>query len=237
MINLIGAVDYETRQLYGLEVLASDTLTGASAMVTVDITISDVNDVMPSFNQKIYQAVLSEAVSVGATVLQISTTDQDSPKNSGVRYQIVQSDNQTGHFHIAANSGLILTSHVLDYEEHKMHNFVVVATDSGMPPLRSETRVSIRITDMNDNPPQFVHRDYYCSVSEIAERGAFVTSVSATDRDISDIDQLTYSIVSGNEDMTFTINKKTGKRLFIHRLSFLHIISSNQKIGLINTLY
>ncbi|XP_030836442.1 protocadherin Fat 1 isoform X2 [Strongylocentrotus purpuratus] len=210
VINLIGAVDYETRQLYGLEVLASDTLTGASAMVTVDITISDVNDVMPSFNQKIYQAVLSEAVSVGATVLQISTTDQDSPKNSGVRYQIVQSDNQTGHFHIAANSGLILTSHVLDYEEHKMHNFVVVATDSGMPPLRSETRVSIRITDMNDNPPQFVHRDYYCSVSEIAERGAFVTSVSATDRDISDIDQLTYSIVSGNEDMTFTINKKTG---------------------------
>ncbi|XP_041474294.1 protocadherin Fat 1-like isoform X3 [Lytechinus variegatus] len=210
VINLIGAVDYETRQLYSLEVLASDTLTGASAMVTVDITISDVNDVMPSFNQKIYQAVLSEAVPVGSTVLQISTTDQDSPKNSGVRYQIVQSDNQTGHFHIAANSGLILTSHVLDYEEHKMHNFLVVATDSGMPPLRSETRVSIRITDMNDNPPQFVHRDYYCSVSEIAERGAFVTAVSATDRDISDMDQLTYSIVSGNEDMTFTINKKTG---------------------------
>ncbi|XP_063955288.1 protocadherin Fat 1-like isoform X2 [Lytechinus pictus] len=210
VINLIGTVDYETRQLYSLEVLASDTLTGASAMVTVDITISDVNDVMPSFNQKIYQAVLSEAVPVGSTVLQISTTDQDSPKNSGVRYQIVQSDNQTGHFHIAANSGLILTSHVLDYEEHKKHNFLVVATDSGMPPLRSETRVSIRITDMNDNPPQFVHRDYYCSVSEIAERGAFVTAVSATDRDISDMDQLTYSIVSGNEDMTFTINKKTG---------------------------
>ncbi|XP_071495031.1 protocadherin Fat 1-like [Diadema antillarum] len=210
VINLIGAVDYETQNQYSLQVLASDTLTGASAMVTVDIDITDVNDVAPSFNQKIYQAVLSEAVAVGSTVLQVSSTDQDSPENSGVRYQIVQTDNRTSFFHIAANSGLILTSHVLDYEERRTHDFLVVATDSGMPPLQSETHVSIRVTDMNDNPPHFVSRDYYCAISELAERGAFVTAVSAIDPDISDVDKLTYSIVTGNEDMTFVINKKTG---------------------------
>ena len=211
VINVVGTLDYETSHLYSLTVYASDTLTGAYASVTVDIEVKDVNDMAPHFLRSIYQVELSEAVPVGSTVAHISAMDLDSPMNAKVKYHIVPDGNETSFFHIDSNSGIIFTSQVLDYERFPQHNFVVVAMDSGMPQLSSEVRVKVDVTDMNDNPPEFSRSVYECTVSELAERGSFVMAVSATDKDVSDIDKLSYSIVSGNEDMTFYIDSRTGK--------------------------
>lgn len=63
---------------------------------------------------------------------------------------------------------------------------------------------------MNDNPPVFEQQAQRCVVTEDASRGHFVTLVSASDEDISDVDKLMYSIVDGNDLQVFAIKPKSG---------------------------
>lgn len=66
------------------------------------------------------------------------------------------------------------------------------------------------VLDMNDNPPKFEQPSYTCFLSEHAQRGQFVTVVSASDADYVDQERLVYTIVGGNEQQTFTIDPTTG---------------------------
>jgi len=70
--------------------------------------------------------------------------------------------------------------------------------------------VSFAVLDMNDNPPKFEQPSYTCFLSEHAQRGQFVTVVSASDADYVDQERLVYTIVGGNEQQTFTIDPTTG---------------------------
>lgn len=63
---------------------------------------------------------------------------------------------------------------------------------------------------MNDNPPRIEEPVYNCVISEHAVRGQFVTRIAASDPDKSDQDHLTYSIISGNDQQTFSINSSNG---------------------------
>ena len=63
---------------------------------------------------------------------------------------------------------------------------------------------------MNDNPPRFEQPSYFCSLSVHAKRDQFVTIVTASDPDPVDQLRLKYSIVSGNEQQTFSMNPTTG---------------------------
>jgi Na+-transporting methylmalonyl-CoA/oxaloacetate decarboxylase beta subunit len=70
--------------------------------------------------------------------------------------------------------------------------------------------VAFAVLDMNDNPPKFEQPSYTCFLSEHAQRGQFVTVVSASDADYVDQERLVYTIVGGNEQQTFTIDPTTG---------------------------
>jgi protocadherin Fat 1/2/3 len=66
------------------------------------------------------------------------------------------------------------------------------------------------VLDMNDNPPKFEQPSYTCFLSEHAQRGQFVTVVTASDPDYIDHEKLVYTIVGGNEQQTFSIDPTTG---------------------------
>jgi hypothetical protein len=66
------------------------------------------------------------------------------------------------------------------------------------------------VLDMNDNPPKFEQPSYTCFLSEHAQRGQFVTVVTASDPDYVDHERLVYTIVGGNEQQTFSIDPTTG---------------------------
>uniref|UniRef100_A0A3B4H5K7 Protocadherin Fat 3-like n=1 Tax=Pundamilia nyererei TaxID=303518 RepID=A0A3B4H5K7_9CICH len=211
IIRVIYPLDYETTQYYRLTVKATDTLTGAKSEVDVDIVMLDVNDNPPLFLNTSYSAVLSENSMIGTSVLQVFAQDQDTEKNGVVSYQILSDIyNSTDYFSIDSNSGLIYTARLLDYELIQRHNFIVRATDSGDPALSSDVTVSVTVTDTNDNPPNFSQMLYEAFVSELAPRGHFVTCVQASDADICDASRLRYSILSGNEKMTFMMEPDTG---------------------------
>ncbi|CAI5643507.1 unnamed protein product [Oreochromis niloticus] len=211
IIRVIYPLDYETTQYYRLTVKATDTLTGAKSEVDVDIVMLDVNDNPPLFQNTSYSAVLSENSMIGTPVLQVFAQDQDTEKNAVVSYQILSDIyNSTDYFSIDSNSGLIYTARLLDYELIQRHNFIVRATDSGDPALSSDVTVSVTVTDTNDNPPNFSQMLYEAFVSELAPKGHFVTCVQASDADICDASRLRYSILSGNEKMTFMMEPDTG---------------------------
>ncbi|XP_055053281.2 protocadherin Fat 3a isoform X6 [Misgurnus anguillicaudatus] len=211
VISVIAALDYETSLAHRLIVRATDCLTGARAEVDVEVTVLDVNDNPPVFEQPLYKAVISESAMIGTAALQVLATDSDSEKNAAMRYQIIPDrSNSTEHFHIDSSSGLILTARSLDHETIQRYVFLVRATDNGFPPLSSEVWVTVDVTDTNDNAPVFNQLLYEASINELAPKGHFVTCVQASDADRSDAERLQYGLVSGNERMLFELNAASG---------------------------
>nr|XP_055053279.1 protocadherin Fat 3a isoform X4 [Misgurnus anguillicaudatus] len=211
VISVIAALDYETSLVHRLIVRATDCLTGARAEVDVEVTVLDVNDNPPVFEQPLYKAVISESAMIGTAALQVLATDSDSEKNAAMRYQIIPDrSNSTEHFHIDSSSGLILTARSLDHETIQRYVFLVRATDNGFPPLSSEVWVTVDVTDTNDNAPVFNQLLYEASINELAPKGHFVTCVQASDADRSDAERLQYGLVSGNERMLFELNAASG---------------------------
>ena len=74
----------------------------------------------------------------------------------------------------------------LDHEQAKRLQFVVMATDGGLPPRSASATVVVTVTDLNDNPPRFDQSNYEASISDQSQRGQLVTVVLASDADSSD---------------------------------------------------
>ncbi|XP_057676860.1 protocadherin Fat 3 isoform X2 [Corythoichthys intestinalis] len=211
VVSVLYPLDYETAPYYRLAARATDTLTGARSEVDVDVVVLDVNDNAPTFQKQAYFAVLPENVMIGTSVLQVFAQDQDSDKNSRVSYEIVSDVyNSSDYFFIERDSGLLLTARLLDYERIQRFNFIMRATDGGEPALSSDVSVTVTVADTNDNPPDFSQTLYEAFVSQLAPRGHFVTCVQASDADMGDAQRLRYSILSGNEHMTFFMEAESG---------------------------
>ncbi|KAM4809573.1 LOW QUALITY PROTEIN: protocadherin Fat 1 [Rhinophrynus dorsalis] len=234
VINVFSPLDFESHPAYKLIVRATDSVTGAHAEVFVDIILEDVNDNQPEFREKTYAATLSEASIIGTSVVKVNAIDADSEQNAITYHLVENGGNISQYFHIDSNSGLIVTAKPLDYEYLQEYNLLVRAVDNGLPPLSSDTTVCVHVTDLNDNPPIFTQKLYEAKISELSRRGHFVTCVKATDADISDVEKLEYSILSGNDDMNFMIESKTGiisvsnlRKPILHPLYILNVSVSD----------
>ncbi|BES94855.1 Cadherin domain [Nesidiocoris tenuis] len=188
-LQINGFLDRETTSAYSLVIEALDggnpPLRGR---MTVNITIQDVNDNQPIFNQSRYFAAVPENATIGTSVLQVFATDMDAGENGQVEYSINrrQSD-RDGMFSIDPKTGVITVNRPLDFETKEIHELVVVAKDLGAQPLETTAFVSIRVTDVNDNQPTinviFLSDDATPKISEMAQKGEFVARISVDDPD------------------------------------------------------
>lgn len=188
-LQINGFLDRETTSAYSLVIEALD---GGSpplrGEMTVNITIQDVNDNQPIFNQSRYFATVPENATVGTTVLQVFATDTDSGENGQIEYSINrrQSD-RDAMFRIDSTTGIISVNKPLDFETKELHELVIVAKDHGLQPLETTAFVSIRVTDVNDNQPTinviFLSDDATPKISESAQPGEFVARISVHDPD------------------------------------------------------
>uniref|UniRef100_A0A6Q2YSL2 FAT atypical cadherin 1a n=1 Tax=Esox lucius TaxID=8010 RepID=A0A6Q2YSL2_ESOLU len=211
VIHVVQPLDFESHPAYKLSVTATDSLTGAHSDVFVDIILEDVNDNPPVFQLKSYNASVSEASFIGTSVLQVAATDYDTGNNKVLFYQLVEDEEKSSDsFIIGRESGKIWTIRMLDQEDKQQHKLLVRAVDGGVPALSSDVTVTVDVSDLNDNAPAFTESVYEATVSELAPRGHFVTQVQASDADSSDAGRLEFSILSGNEDQNFAMDKNTG---------------------------
>lgn len=214
-LSLTSSLDHELTSWFTLTIKAVPMWDGppVSAFHELAITISDVNDNAPIFEQQRYHVRIEENSAVGSSVIQVRASDADVDET--ITYEIVEDDTgyTTEAFQIHPNTGLITTVGELDRETVVSYTIQVRATDGNdRDEIRHTTvaSVEVSIVDMNDSPPHFLQAVYNAVVREDAETGTIVTTVEAHDGDIDHNADLTYYITQGDPCGHFLIDCLTG---------------------------
>lgn len=208
-ITILQALDYDAIQEYHLNVTASDLgFKPHKAIAMITITLTDINDNAPTFNQSIYKAYIAENLPSNSIVYQVTATDIDSPKNAIIQYSI-SGGNGKELFMIDQKTGRITAKISFDYEENNMYNLKIIAAnpDSNM---YGKTEVTVYITGVNEYYPRFIQPVFHFDVSESNEVGTNIGTVQATDQDSGEDGKVYYLFVGSSNDKGFAINSETG---------------------------
>ncbi|KTF93252.1 hypothetical protein cypCar_00017939, partial [Cyprinus carpio] len=202
-ITLAAGVTLTIGRSYALTVRASDNAPDTerrSSITTVYIEVLPPNNQSPPrFPLQTYNLEISEAMRIGAILLNLQATDRELDP---ITYQIQSGDPQEV-FNLSRTIGLLLLAKPLDRETIDQYRLIVTASD-GHPGGISTATVSIVITDVNDNDPSFdltLLRNL--TVREEAA-SVFVGQVRATDPDAGLNGQVRYRLLSFAS--LFTIN-------------------------------
>ncbi|XP_062845953.1 cadherin-11 [Trichomycterus rosablanca] len=115
-------------------------------------------------------------------------------------------------FVIDDKTGNIHATKTLDREEQAEYTLTAqaVARDTNKP-LEPPSEFIVKVQDINDNPPEFLHGPYYARVAEMSNVGTSVIQVTATDADdptYGNSARLVYSILQGQP--YFSVEPHTG---------------------------
>ena len=179
-IRSAQSFDREEREQYTLVVSATDT-GGLNSSVVVIVNVSDANDNAPIMDNT--TLTLPEDTPLNTVILQLISTDEDTSLNSVVTYSL--EDDYNGTFAIHSSGDQLIVAQSLDYETIQSYDLIVILNNSGYEPpnvLTSSARVTVYVTDVNDNAPVFTSPES-ASIFENASIGAPVLTLSATDAD------------------------------------------------------
>lgn len=112
-----------------------------------------------------------------------------------------------GAFQIDSTQGVIRTLMSLDRETIPEYELTVVASDKGRPSMKSSVKVKITLEDVRDSKPKFEKDPYIVFLDEDAKVRSKVLTVEAVSQDLVQGGEITYSIVSGNDPLTFVIQR------------------------------
>ncbi|XP_023032454.1 protein dachsous [Drosophila willistoni] len=229
LITTRSHIDCETEPVPQLTVIARDGGQPAlSSSATVLVTIHDVNDNEPIFDQSFYNVTIAENEPIGRCILKVSASDPDCGVNAMVNYTLGEGFKHLTEFEVRSASGEICIAGELDYEQRSSYEFPVLATDRGG--LSTTAMIKMQLTDINDNRPVFYPREYNVSLKEFQSQSsqgqtnsnAPIVAVVATDPDSGDFGQVSYRIVNGNEAGIFRIERSTGE-IFVARPEMLSV--------------
>ncbi|KAJ7985928.1 hypothetical protein DPEC_G00345550 [Dallia pectoralis] len=115
-------------------------------------------------------------------------------------------------FVIDDKTGNIHATKTLDREEQAQYTLTAQAVDRDTSkPLEPPSEFIVKVQDINDNPPVFLHGPYYARVPEMSNVGTSVMQVTATDADdptYGNSARLVYSILQGQP--YFSVEPQTG---------------------------
>ncbi|XP_054721267.1 cadherin-related tumor suppressor-like [Uloborus diversus] len=208
-------LDREKRDFYSLTVTVQDKGDiPRSSSANIIIHILDENDNSPTFDNKTFEFFIAENEPPDTYVGRLSAEDLDKGRNAELTYTIT---NTQSDFIINPKTGYIRTLRFFDREqlvEASGHDYLImdaVVIDGGFTRLRDEVKITVYVTDMNDNFPQFIRVPYYASVSEGSPTGTQVIRIAAVDADDGVNGLLKYSITHGNTHGVFDIDDITGQ--------------------------
>lgn len=84
-------------------------------------------------------------------------TANDVDLSPSATYRFIEKDQTSRSFAIDQYSGVITTTKSLDYEDQAVYILRVEASDSVH---QTEAEISIKVLDVNDNPPVFSQESY-----------------------------------------------------------------------------
>ncbi|XP_071025865.1 protocadherin gamma-A12-like [Oncorhynchus clarkii lewisi] len=215
-------LDREIISDYNITITATDEGTPPlSSSKTIYLSVSDVNDNPPVFEEQYYNAYVTENNKPGSSLCSVTAIDPDWRQNGTVVYSLLPGDVNgvplSSFLSINGDTGVIHTVKSFDYEQFRSFKVHVVARDNGSPPLSSNVTVSIFITDENDNSPQILYPAPAGNslmtemVPKAALAGSLVSKVIAVDADSGQNAWLSYHIVKSTDPGLFTIALHSGE--------------------------
>jgi len=216
------------------------------------VYISDINDNPPVFSASSpLRLSVSESTVPGdpmATFQLPIATDADGPANSVVGYQLQPETNSSpDYFRLSVmNSSASELTEVrlrlvrsLDRETLSEHRLILVAYDSGLPPLSSSLLIVIEVGDANDNRPVFDRREYDVTLPETAEVGTEVAVLRAVDADAGANGRVRYRFSGrGRGRQDFRLFERSGVVVVARRLGFsrqsvyrLGVLAEDEGVG------
>ncbi|NXX15199.1 CDHR2 protein, partial [Podargus strigoides] len=169
-VVLNGSLDYAVNTFYQLKILAKDgggllhnVLTFQQSSTYLSLTILDLPNLAPRFLNEPYSSSVPENCVLGTTVLTVTAMDRDTGVNDEISYSIT---NASVPFAINAVTGTITVSGFLDREQLPSEEVLLEVTareknlDIYGKVAQASTLVTVVVSDVNDNKPQF----YHCSL-------------------------------------------------------------------------
>ncbi|XP_041050265.1 protocadherin gamma-A11-like [Carcharodon carcharias] len=180
------SLDREQQPIHQLTLKAIDGGTPRRTGTTrFAITVVDVNDNAPVFEQDVYQVTIPEDVPSGLLILQVKAVDMDEGLNGEVVYYF--SDNTPStirrRFRVDAGSGEIKVIGSLDFEEAHDYAISVQAKDRGSVAVAAYCKVMVNVTDVNDNAPEITVASTFNPLREQAPPGTAVILIKVIDAD------------------------------------------------------
>ncbi|XP_064837341.1 protocadherin beta-15-like isoform X11 [Oncorhynchus masou masou] len=215
-------LDREIISDYNITITATDEGSPPlSSSKIINLSVSDVNDNPPVFEEQSYSAYMTENNKPGSSMCSVTARDPDWRQNGTVVYSLLHSEVKdvlvSSFLSINRDTGVIHAVRAFDYEQFRSFKVHVVARDNGSPPLSSNVTVSVFITDENDNSPQILYPAPAGNslmtemVPKAALAGSLVSKVIAVDADSGQNAWLSYQMIKSTDPGLFTIGLHSGE--------------------------
>ncbi|XP_030251957.1 protocadherin gamma-A4-like isoform X45 [Sparus aurata] len=217
-----GQLDRELVSDYNITITATDEGSPPlSSSKTVQLSVADINDNPPVFEEQSYSAYVSENNKPGSTLCSVTARDPDWRQNGTVIYSLLPGEVNgapvSSYVSVNGDTGVIHAVRSFDYEQFRSFKVQVMARDNGSPPLSSNVTVSVFVSDVNDNSPQILYpapegNSFMTElVPKAAHGGSLVSKVIAVDADSGQNAWLSYEIVKSTDPGLFTIGVHSGE--------------------------
>ncbi|XP_034453234.1 protocadherin gamma-A12-like isoform X26 [Hippoglossus hippoglossus] len=217
-----GQLDRELVSDYNITITATDEGSPPlSSSKTVQLSVADINDNPPVFEEQSYSAYVTENNKPGSTLCSVTARDPDWRQNGTVVYSLLPGEvngaSVSSYLSVNGDTGVIHAVRSFDYEQFRSFKVHVMARDNGSPPLSSNVTVSVFISDVNDNSPQILYpapegNSFMTElVPKAAHGGSLVSKVIAVDADSGQNAWLSYHIVKSTDPGLFTIGVHSGE--------------------------
>ncbi|KAM9849273.1 cadherin-24 [Aulostomus maculatus] len=219
-IHVTKSLDREEKDQYRLIATATDRQSGRALEPSSEfiIRVQDINDNPPVFPSEPYVAMVPEMANIGTSIIQVTARDADDPtygNSARLVYAITQGQD---YFSVDPQTGVLRTA-VPDMDRETQDEYLVIlqAKDMGghLGGLSGTTTVTVKLSDVNDNPPHFRRSAWSFSVSELAAPGVEVGRLTATDPDLGENAQLEFTILDAEEAETFNITGRDREAVIV----------------------
>ncbi|KAI8511673.1 hypothetical protein Bbelb_107730 [Branchiostoma belcheri] len=216
VLYLVDELDRETTASYNIQVQASDGVlfnAGTPNTITkwVNITVDDVNDNEPQCTPSNVAVTFNESTATGTLMTTVTCQDLfDLGTNAQIQYSFSGSGNVGNTFAIDQTTGQITLQNPLEYDsstDPQSYTLTVHAVDQGTTKLTGTALVTVAVSPVNEDTPQFSETAYVASVAEDASLGTSVVQVITTDTDAGDDGVVRFSMPA---DSTFLLEETTG---------------------------
>ncbi|XP_073477087.1 protocadherin gamma-C5-like isoform X22 [Aquarana catesbeiana] len=151
----------------------------------ITVTVFDINDNAPVFDQSIYKISILENLPLKSPIIQLNATDLDEGINGEIEYTFHHNTPEAAKkvFGLNTQTGEIFNKDIVDFEVANVYELSVRAIDKGIPELEGRCVVQIEVVDVNDNAPEIKFTSKVNEVPENAPVGTVVGFITVRDRD------------------------------------------------------